>query len=166
MEKIYGPPSTGLRLLHKASHLDLALLLTCRQINSEAALIPYAANTFFFDRDSAKALPTFALALTTKQIAAVKTLQVNRWTLQDIGKAANTFRGLRCLQYYGHDCPCSGFECNIRGRSDVSALPCLQLDKVEVIMEPAEMMGRQIEDGGRQSAEGLEGFLGECFSSE
>lgn len=44
----YGEPPAGVHKLHADTKLDLNLLLVCRQIYKEAALLPYSGNTFAF----------------------------------------------------------------------------------------------------------------------
>ncbi|CAK4034507.1 Hypothetical predicted protein [Lecanosticta acicola] len=44
----YGEPPAGLEIKYASTKYNLSLLQVCRQIHKEAALLPYASNTFAF----------------------------------------------------------------------------------------------------------------------
>ncbi|KAF7196189.1 hypothetical protein HII31_02590 [Pseudocercospora fuligena] len=44
----YGEPPEGVHRMHADTKLDLSLLLVCRQIYKDAALLPFSGNTFGF----------------------------------------------------------------------------------------------------------------------
>ncbi|KAK3648715.1 hypothetical protein LTR22_013204 [Elasticomyces elasticus] len=58
-------------------HVPLGLLSSCRQINKEAALLPFSDNTFLFsDRDPFRGLARFLASLKPHQAGAVHSLVI------------------------------------------------------------------------------------------
>lgn len=95
----YGEASTtGLEALHSTSKLHLNILLTCRQLYNEAALLPYALSTWQFDYPST--IESFSCRMACEsQIAAIKNLRVDGWPWSDTKTAMSTFTQLQRLEY-------------------------------------------------------------------
>lgn len=77
LTKAYGSPTKGgLSKLHADSKLDLSILLVCRRIYEEAALLPYALYTF--DVPGAQGAQQFAdRVLTRRQAQAVERVHMD-----------------------------------------------------------------------------------------
>lgn len=165
----YGPPPIGQRILQKGSQLRLGLLSTCRQIYEEAALIPCATNIFTLGRELAT-VPKFSLAvLSSKQAAAITTLQVDDFHLKDPCDATKSLPSLNHLRYIGSDCECSGFDCSLELvlwddsknlRSDA------KLETVEVILEDGEHRKTEGHKSIREAAARMEEFLLKFFCGD
>ena len=76
--QMHGPASSTYHDNHRDSRLDLSLLRVCRQIHEEAALIPYAFNTFAFDEGLDLDL-FVSRSLLAPQRKAIQSLQINGW---------------------------------------------------------------------------------------
>lgn len=101
----YGAPTEGgLLKLHADSKLDLSLLLVCRQIYKEAALLPYALYTF--DMIGSYAARQFAnRTLTSRQVRAVRKVRIcHMVTVEDLTLLVSSFPCLRkldiCMDYF------------------------------------------------------------------
>lgn len=92
----HGLPSTGgLRKLHPGTNLDLSILLVCRQVYSEASLLPYSMNTFgFSDLDVVR---KFASFISPEQVVAINSIQLSYWTVGMTQEAKKTLPGLKTI---------------------------------------------------------------------
>lgn len=98
MKKQYGPASEGLERLYDTSKLSLRVLLTCKQLYHEAALLPYALNTFHFDYPST--LQGFVTTtLNDGQVSSLRTLQIDGWPWVDVQASIDLLPRLRTLHY-------------------------------------------------------------------
>ena len=80
--------------------MPLALLLTCRQVRNEAALMPFTLNTFIFD--TCETFSTFLSTLTTIQAGAIRNIILESITAGTIGpKAMLAARGVRHVLVFG-----------------------------------------------------------------
>ena len=76
--QMHGPTTDEHHLEHQHSKLDLGLLLACRQIHREAALIPYVCNTFAFEKGLDLDL-FVSQSLLAPQRKAIQSIEVSGW---------------------------------------------------------------------------------------
>ena len=76
--QMHGPSLPACRNRGEVARLDLSLLLVCRQIHREAALLPYECNTFAFCNGLDLNL-FISKSLLATQRKAIRRLQLNGW---------------------------------------------------------------------------------------
>lgn len=94
--KEHGLPCTGgLRNLHPETKMNLDFLLVCRQVYSEASLLPYSTTTFGFS--NLDTIVKFASYLAPEQVAAISSIQLSYWTVGMVQEAKRTLTGLKTI---------------------------------------------------------------------
>jgi hypothetical protein len=84
----------------RRSNLGLGLLLTCRRVHAETAVLPFGLNTFIFD--SCLTLKTFVASLTHAQATAVKDVILESVAAGDLdARTMALVKGLEHLLIFG-----------------------------------------------------------------
>lgn len=131
-------PTTNLRY-----RLDLALLGVSRQVNQEAALIPYATNTFAFHEGRTFRL-FFSHSLIDAQRRAIQSILSDDWLIDSSWQGACCASNMQMLQ--GVRTFRASFQRDIRpyirlADNCIMAFALLHLDTVELIVESDSTTG-------------------------
>ncbi|KAF1825179.1 uncharacterized protein K489DRAFT_368369 [Dissoconium aciculare CBS 342.82] len=78
--------------------MDVKLLSACRQVHSEAHLVPCRSNVFTFFRLYQPDI-TVLKVLSPAQRAAIRCIYVNAWPLEEVRRACSLLHGLRRLRH-------------------------------------------------------------------
>lgn len=84
---------------NRRDKLGLGLLLTCRQVHAEAAMLPFALNTFIFD--SCLTLKAFLTNLAHGQAANVKSVVLESIAAGDLEPTMALAKGLEHVLIFG-----------------------------------------------------------------
>lgn len=155
MQSLYGRAEEGgLERFHASSKLHLEVLLVCRQIYQEAALLPYSTNIFNFDYPTTLQDFLGQGLVDTRQIGAVQMLQTGSWLTEDICAAKEALYGLKYLQYSGEQGIWGKYYADKQLEQSIGA----RIEKVEVILSPSGDLWRDAKLR-RQLAEEAERYL-------
>jgi hypothetical protein len=78
--------------------MDVKLLSACRQVHSEAHLVPCRSNVFTFFRLYQPDI-TVLKVLSPAQRAAIRCIYVNAWPLEEVRRACSLLHGHRRLRH-------------------------------------------------------------------